>query len=188
MRSHYCGQVTEGLLEQKVSLCGWVNRRRDHGGVIFIDLRDREGLAQVVYDPDREDAFALADTVRNEFVIKITGRVRNRPEGTINPDLPSGEVEVLGHSIEILNKAKTPPFQLDDENVGDDHRLKYRYIDIRRPEMQHNLKLRSKVSRLFRDYLDDHGFLEVIVFFYGIDVKHKLLVVKLLFRLYQRKL
>ena len=142
-------------------MCGWVHRRRDHGGVIFIDLRDREGLAQVVYDPDRADSFAVAETLRNEFVIRITGRVRRRPEGTINPNLPTGEVEVLGHTLEILNKARTPPFQLDDENVQDDIRLRYRYVDLRRETMQDNIKLRSRVTRAIRDYLDGHGFLDI---------------------------
>ena len=142
-------------------MCGWVHRRRDHGGVIFIDLRDREGLAQVVYDPDRADSFALAETLRNEFVIRITGRVRRRPEGTLNPNLPTGEVEVLGHTLEILNKARTPPFQLDDENVQDDIRLRYRYVDLRRETMQENIKLRSRVTRAIRDYLDGNGFLDI---------------------------
>ncbi|NNE38870.1 MAG: aspartate--tRNA ligase, partial [Gammaproteobacteria bacterium] len=129
--------------------------------VIFIDLRDREGLAQIVFDPDREEPFAIADSVRNEFVIQITGKVRNRPEGTVNPDLPTGEVEVLGYSIEILNKSLTPPFQLDDEHVHDDIRLRYRYVDLRRPIMQHNIRLRSKTARALRDYLDGLGFLEI---------------------------
>ena len=142
-------------------MCGWVHRRRDHGGVIFIDLRDREGLAQVVYDPDRADSFALAETLRNEFVIRISGRVRRRPQGTVNPNLPTGEVEVLGHTLEILNKAKTPPFQLDDENVQDDIRLRYRYVDLRREPMQANIKLRSRVTRAIRDYLDGRGFLDI---------------------------
>ena len=142
-------------------MCGWVHRRRDHGGVIFIDLRDREGLAQVVYDPDRADSFALAETLRNEFVIRITGRVRRRPEGTLNPNLPTGEVEVLGYTLEILNKARTPPFQLDDENVQDDIRLRYRYVDLRRDTMQENIKLRSRVTRAIRDYLDGRGFLDI---------------------------
>jgi aspartyl-tRNA synthetase len=161
MRSHYCGHLDTSLLDQEVELYGWVHRRRDHGGVIFIDLRDREGLAQIVFDPDRAEAFAIADMVRNEFVLKITGRVRNRPEGTINADMPTGEVEVLGHSIEILNKAKTPPFQLDDEHVHDDIRLRYRYVDLRRPVMQKNMRLRSQVSRLMHSFLDDNGFLEI---------------------------
>ncbi len=161
MRSHYCGQLDTSLLDQEIELYGWVHRRRDHGGVIFIDLRDREGLAQIVFDPDREEAFAIADSVRNEYVLRITGKVRNRPEGTINPDMPTGEVEVLGHSIEILNKAKTPPFQLDDENVHDDIRLRYRYVDLRRPAMQQNMRLRSQVSRLMHNFLDNEGFLEI---------------------------
>jgi len=142
-------------------LCGWVHRRRDHGGVIFIDLRDRYGLAQVVFDPDRPDPFAVADSVRHEYVVRVTGRVRHRPEGTVNPDLPTGEVEVLGHSIEILNHAKTPPFQLDDQNVQDDTRLRYRYVDLRRPEMQYNLELRSRVCRFLREFLNERGFLEI---------------------------
>ena len=161
MRSHYCGQLSAGLIGEEVALCGWVHRRRDHGGVIFIDLRDRHGLAQVVYDPDRAESFALAETLRNEFVIRITGRVRRRPEGTINPNLATGEVEVLGHTLEILNKAKTPPFQLDDENVQDDIRLRYRYVDLRREAMQDNIKLRARVTRAIRDYLDGRGFLDI---------------------------
>ena len=161
MRSHYCGQLTAGMIGEEVALCGWVHRRRDHGGVIFIDLRDREGLAQVVYDPDRAEPFAVAETLRNEFVVRVTGRVRRRPDGTINPNLPTGEVEVLGHTLEILNKARTPPFQLDDENVQDDIRLRYRYVDLRREEMQENIKLRSRVTRAIRDYLDGHGFLDI---------------------------
>ena len=161
MRTHYCGQLTADMIGEEVALCGWVHRRRDHGGVIFIDLRDREGLAQVVYDPDRADSFALAETLRNEFVIRITGRVRRRPEGTLNPNLPTGEVEVLGHTLEILNKARTPPFQLDDENVQDDIRLRYRYVDLRRETMQENIKLRSRVTRAIRDYLEGSGFLDI---------------------------
>ena len=161
MRSHYCGELTADMIGAEVALCGWVHRRRDHGGVIFIDLRDREGLAQVVYDPDRADSFAVAETLRNEFVIRITGRVRRRPEGTVNPNLPTGEVEVLGHTLEILNKARTPPFQLDDENVQDDIRLRYRYVDLRREDMQENIKLRSRVTRAIRDYLEQHGFLDI---------------------------
>ena len=149
------------MIGEEVALCGWVHRRRDHGGVIFIDLRDRDGLAQVVYDPDRADSFALAETLRNEFVIRITGRVRRRPEGTINPNLATGEVEVLGHTLEILNKARTPPFQLDDENVQDDIRLRYRYVDLRREAMQDNMKLRARVTRAIRAYLDGRGFLDI---------------------------
>ena len=161
MRSHYCGQLTAAMIGEEVALCGWVHRRRDHGGVIFIDLRDREGLAQVVYDPDRAESFAVAEALRNEYVIRITGRVRRRPEGTVNPNLPTGEVEVLGHTLEILNKARTPPFQLDDENVQDDIRLRYRYVDLRRETMQENIKLRSRVTRAIRAYLDGRGFLDI---------------------------
>ena len=161
MRSHYCGHLDTSLIDQEVQLCGWVHRRRDHGGVIFIDLRDRYGLAQVVFDPDRPDPFTVADSVRHEYVVRVTGRVRHRPEGTVNPDLPTGEVEVLGHSIEILNRAKTPPFQLDDQNVQDDTRLRFRYVDLRRPEMQYNLELRSRVCRFLREFLNERGFLEI---------------------------
>ena len=161
MRSHYCGALSSNHIDQKIQLCGWVHRRRDHGGVIFIDLRDREGIAQIVFDPDRAEPFAIADSVRNEFVIRITGKVRNRPEGTINPDMPTGEVEILGHTIEILNKAKTPPFQLDDEHVHDDVKLRYRYVDLRRPVMQENLRLRSQVVKEMRAFLDDKGFLDI---------------------------
>ena len=161
MRSHYCGQLNSSLLDQEVELCGWVHRRRDHGGVIFIDLRDREGIAQIVFDPDHPEPFAIADSVRNEFVLRIKGKIRNRPEGTVNPDLATGEIEVLAGSIEVLNKAKTPPFQLDDENVADDTRLRYRYIDLRRPQMQHNMRLRAKVAKILRSYLDEKGFLEI---------------------------
>lgn len=161
MRSHYCGELNSSHIDQEIELCGWVHRRRDHGGVIFIDLRDREGIAQIVFDPDRAEPFAIADSVRNEFVIKITGKVRNRPEGTINPEMPTGEVEILGYSIEILNKAKTPPIQMDDEHVHDDIKLKYRYIDLRRTFMQRNLRLRSKIAKEMRDFLDARGFLDI---------------------------
>ncbi len=161
MRSHYCGQLNTSLIDQQVELCGWIHRRRDHGGVIFIDLRDREGIAQIVFDPDQPESFATADAVRNEYVLRITGRVRHRPEGTVNPDIPTGEVEVLGQHIEILNKAKTPPFQLDDENVQDDIRLRYRYIDLRRPVMQKNMRMRTQVTRAMRLFLDEHGFLDI---------------------------
>ena len=149
------------MIGMEVALCGWVHRRRDHGGVIFIDLRDREGLAQVVYDPDRAEPFVVAETLRNEYVVRVTGRVRRRPDGMLNPNLPTGEVEVLGHTLELLNRAKTPPFQLDDENVHDDIRLRYRYVDLRREAMQHNIKLRSRVTRAIRAYLDDKGFLDI---------------------------
>ena len=161
MRSHYCGELNSTHIDQEIELCGWVHRRRDHGGVIFIDLRDREGIAQIVFDPDRAESFAIADSVRNEFVIKITGKVRHRPEGTINPEMPTGEIEVLGYSIEILNKAKTPPIQMDDEHVHDDIKLKYRYVDLRRTFMQRNLRLRSKIAKEMRDFLDARSFLDI---------------------------
>jgi aspartyl-tRNA synthetase len=162
MRSHYCGHLHASHIDQEVALCGWVHRRRDHGGVIFIDLRDREGLVQVVCDPDLPEMFATAEQVRNEYVLRITGRVRSRPEGTFNPDLPTGEVEVLCRELEVLNRAETPPFQLDEhERVSEELRLRYRYIDLRRPEMFNRIKLRSEVTRLLRSYLDSHGFIDI---------------------------
>ncbi len=161
MRTHYCGEIDERLLDQNVSLAGWVHRRRDHGGVIFVDLRDREGLVQVVFDQDDAAMFALAETLRNEYVIHLTGRVRPRPEGTVNERLPTGRVEVLVERLEVLNVAQTPPFQLDDEDVKEDVRLRYRYIDLRRPQMLANFRLRAQVTQLLRRYLDQHGFLDV---------------------------
>jgi len=161
MRTHYCGELNRNHLGQTVTLCGWAHRRRDHGGVIFIDLRDRAGTAQVVSDPDRAETFANAEKIRNEFVLKITGVVRDRPEGTVNPNLPSGEVEVLAHTIEILNPSVTPPFLLDDENLSENVRLEHRYLDLRRPAMQNNMMLRYRVSKTLRDFLDQHGFIEV---------------------------
>jgi aspartyl-tRNA synthetase len=161
MRSLYCGEPNETHLDQEVTLCGWVHRRRDHGGVIFVDLRDHKGLVQIVFDPDREAVFATAERVRNEFVLKVTGRVRNRPEGTVNPDMPTGQVEVLGLELEVLNAAETPPFQLDDQDVNEELRLRYRYIDLRRPEMQQKLRLRARVTRDMRTYLDENGFIDV---------------------------
>jgi aspartyl-tRNA synthetase len=161
MRSLYCGELNETHLDQEVTLCGWVHRRRDHGGVIFVDLRDHKGLVQVVFDPDREAIFATAERVRNEYVLKVTGRVRNRPEGTINPDMPTGSVEVLGLELEVLNAAETPPFQLDDQDVNEEMRLRFRYIDLRRPEMQEKLRLRARVTHAMRTYLDEHGFIDV---------------------------
>ena len=161
MRTHYCGHVTAAELDQIVTLCGWVHRRRDHGGVIFIDLRDREGLVQVVCDPDRAATFAVAESVRSEFVLRITGKVRRRPAGTENTELASGEIEVLSHDIEILNASVTPPFQLDEENLSENVRLTHRVIDLRRPQMQKNLQLRYAVARAFRRFLDDHGFIDV---------------------------
>jgi aspartyl-tRNA synthetase len=161
MRTHYCGLVNATHLDQIVTLCGWAHRRRDHGGVIFIDLRDREGLVQVVCDPDQPDAFAIADSVRNEFVLRITGRVRRRPDGTVNPNLASGEVEVLAQDIEVLNPSVTPPFQLDDENLSETVRLTHRVLDLRRPSMQNNLRLRYRVAMAFRRFLDEHGFIDI---------------------------
>ena len=161
MRTHYCGQVTEALTGQTVNVCGWVHRRRDHGGVIFIDLRDREGLLQVVFDPDAAEVFAQAERLRNEYVVRITGKVRVRPAGTENANLGTGRIEVLGQQIELLNKSETPPFQLDDDSVGEEARLKYRYIDLRRPLMQQNLRLRHDVIRRIRNYMDAQGFIDV---------------------------
>ena len=162
MRSHYCGQLDETLVDQTVTLCGWVHRRRDHGGVIFLDMRDRDGIAQVVVDPDTADAFATADRARSEFVLRISGRVRPRPEGTQNPKMPTGMIEVLAKEVEVLNTAATPPFQLDEHGkVGEDVRLKYRYIDLRRPEMIEKLRLRSRVSHHVRAFLEGQGFLDI---------------------------
>jgi aspartyl-tRNA synthetase len=161
MRSLYCGEPNETHLDTEVTLCGWVHRRRDHGGVIFIDLRDHKGLVQVVFDPDREAVFATAERVRNEYVLRVTGRVRSRPEGTANPDMPTGQVEVLGLDLEVLNAAETPPFQLDDQDVNEELRLRYRYIDLRRPEMQEKLRLRARVTHAMRIYLDANGFIDV---------------------------
>jgi len=161
MRSHYCGEVNASLLDQEVELSGWVNRRRDHGGVIFIDLRDREGIVQVVFDPDAPENFSIAEEVRSEFVLRIKGRVRRRPEGTENSEMSTGEVEMLGLEIEILNRAETPPFQLDDEKINEELRLRYRYIDLRRTEMQQRLRLRANVTRRVRAYLDENGFLDI---------------------------
>jgi len=161
MRTDYCGLIDKRFLGQTVTLFGWVHRRRDHGGVIFIDLRDREGLVQVVIDPDTPATFATADRARSEFVIKVEGKVRPRPQGTVNPNLRSGEIEVLALQIEILNPSLTPPFQLDDENLSENVRLEYRVIDLRRPEMQRNLRLRYKVAMAVRRYLDAQGFIDV---------------------------
>ena len=162
MRSHYCGDLREEHIGQEITLTGWVHRRRDHGGVIFLDLRDREGLTQVVFDPDREQSFALADSCRNEFVVEVAGLVRARPEGTSNPDMPTGAIEVLGKELVILNKAETPPFQLDEhQQVGEDVRLRHRYVDLRRPEIQQKLRFRSKVTHQVRAYLEEQGFLDI---------------------------
>ncbi len=160
MRSHYCGQVNESLTGSEVEVCGWVHRRRDHGGVIFIDLRDREGLLQVVFDPDSPEMFALAEKVRGEYVLRVKGKVRPRPEGTVNPNLASGAVEVLAGELTVLNAAETPPFH-HDEHAGEDLRLKYRYLDLRREEMQARLQLRHRVTHALRQFMDNHGFLDV---------------------------
>ncbi|MBA4253490.1 MAG: aspartate--tRNA ligase [Comamonadaceae bacterium] len=161
MRSHYCGLVTEALLGQAVSLCGWVNRRRDHGGVIFIDLRDREGTLQVVCDPDRPEMFASAEGLRNEFCVQIQGVVRARPAGTANEAIKSGQVELLCHAITVLNPSVTPPFTLDDDNLSETTRLTHRVLDLRRPAMQRNLMLRYRVAMAVRQFLDAHGFIDI---------------------------
>ncbi|MEM9057942.1 MAG: aspartate--tRNA ligase, partial [Pseudomonadota bacterium] len=160
MRTHYCGEVTENLIDSHVSVAGWVHRRRDHGGVIFIDLRDREGLLQVVIDPDTPEIFAIAESVRSEYVLSVTGRVRNRPEGTINEKMPTGRVEVLAKDLVVLNPSETPPFH-HDETVNEELRLKYRYLDLRRDQMQANLRLRHAITRAMRGFLDDEGFLDI---------------------------
>ncbi|MEE9422985.1 MAG: aspartate--tRNA ligase [Gammaproteobacteria bacterium] len=161
MRTQYCGELNSAHLDQEVTLVGWAHRRRDHGGVIFVDLRDREGRIQVVFDPDTEQTFATAEQVRSEFVLQVQGKVRRRPEGTINKDMSTGEVEVLGKQLTILNAAETPPFHLDDDAVSEEHRLRYRYIDLRRPEMLKHIQLRSQVTRELRNYLDENGFLDI---------------------------
>ncbi|MGB1188201.1 MAG: aspartate--tRNA ligase [Cycloclasticus pugetii] len=162
MRSHYCGDINENHLGQEVEICGWVHRRRDHGGVIFIDLRDREGIVQVVFDPDRADSFAIAESVRGEYVLKLKGRVRPRPEGTINPKMKTGKVELLGLELEILNRSETTPIQVDgDIEVNEETRLRYRYIDLRRPEMLEKIRLRRDVTLNLRRFLEDEGFYEI---------------------------
>ena len=161
MRTHYCGQLNAQTIGQEVTLCGWAHRRRDHGGVIFIDLRDRQGLAQVVCDPDRPEMFKIAETIRNEYCLKITGKVRARPAGSTNPNIASGEVEVLCHEIEVLNPSITPPFQLDDENLSETVRLTNRVLDLRRPQMQKNMQLRYRTAMAFRRYLDQAGFIDI---------------------------
>ncbi len=163
MRSHYCGSLNESHIGQVVEIAGWVHRRRDHGGVIFIDLRDREGLLQVVFDPDSRETFHIAETVRSEYVLKVAGQIRHRPAGTENPHLPSGKVELAVQSVTILNRAETPPFMIDaeDEDVSEELRLKYRYLDLRRPQMLERLKLRSRVAAVLRNYLDGQGFMDI---------------------------
>ncbi len=161
MRTHYCGQLNATHLGKTVSLCGWAHRRRDHGGVIFIDLRDREGLAQIVCNPEPAEMFKIAESVRNEFVLRVTGKVRRRPEGSENANLASGEIELVCQEIEVLNASVTPPFQLDDENLSENVRLTHRVIDLRRPYMQKNMMLRYKTARAFRRFLDDAGFIDI---------------------------
>ena len=161
MRTHFCGELNREHIDHTVTVCGWVNRRRDHGGVIFVDLRDKKGILQVVFDPDSADMFALAESVRNEFVLKVTGLVRDRPEGTVNSEMPTGEVELLARELEILNQSETPPFQLDDDDVHDDIRLRYRYLDLRRPEMQYRMQLRAAVTHNMRSWLEENGFLDI---------------------------
>jgi len=160
MRSHYCGQVNASLVGEDITVTGWVHRRRDHGGVIFVDLRDREGLLQIVFDPDKPEIFAEAERIRGEFVLAVKGRVRPRPEGTVNPNMATGEIEVLATELTTLNDSATPPFH-HDEQANEELRLKYRYLDLRRPEMLNNLRLRHRVTRAMRTYLDDNGFIDV---------------------------
>ena len=162
MRTHYCGEMNQSLVGEEVTLCGWVHRRRDHGGVIFLDTRDREGIAQVVFDPDTPESFAIAEQVRNEYVIRISGRVRPRPVGTVNPEMPTGAVEVLGKNLEILNRSETSPIPVDEYvEAGEDVRLHYRYIDLRRPEMTERMRFRSRLARTVREFFDSRGFLEI---------------------------
>ena len=161
MRTHYCGELNRQQVDQQVSVCGWVNRRRDHGGVIFVDLRDKKGMLQVVFDPDDAAMFAEAETLRNEYVLQVEGLLRMRPEGTHNPDMATGEVELLAHKVNILNASETPPFQLDEEDVHDDNRLRYRYIDLRKPEMQYRMQLRAKVTHFLRGWLESNEFLDI---------------------------
>lgn len=161
MRSHYCGEVDAECVGKHIAVCGWVNRRRDHGGVIFLDLRDRAGVLQVVFNPEDDEMFRRADKARNEFVLRVEGAVRERPEGMVNESLATGKVELVAETLEVLNEAETPPFQLDDEDVGEEHRLAFRYIDLRRPAMQANLMHRARITRAIRRFLDDRGFLDI---------------------------
>ncbi len=161
MRTHYCGELNRQQVDQQVSVCGWVNRRRDHGGVIFVDLRDKKGMLQVVFDPDDAAMFAQAETLRNEYVIQVEGLLRIRPEGTHNPEMFTGEVELLAQSLQILNASETPPFQLDEDDVHDDNRLRYRYIDLRKPEMQYRMQLRARVTHFLRSWLESNEFLDI---------------------------
>lgn len=161
MRSHYCGDLNASHVGIEVDLCGWVHRRRDHGGIIFIDLRDKAGLVQIVCDPELPTAFHTAEQVRSEYVLRIRGAVRRRPAGTENTDLPTGEIEILGHSLDVLNRSEPPPFQLDDDNLSEELRLRYRYLDLRRPQMQERLRMRARVTRTMRRFLDAEGFLDI---------------------------
>src|SRR5258706_6666159 len=161
MRTHYSSELSAALVDRVVSLCGWAHRRRDHGGVIFIDLRDRDGLAQVVFHPDSQEAFRTAERIRNEYVLRITGKIRRRPEGTVNPDLRSGEIEVVAQEVEILNPSVTPPFQIDDDNLSETVRLENRVLDLRRPAMQKNLRLRHRAGMAARRFLDEHSFVDI---------------------------
>ena len=161
MRSHLCGTLDSAAIDSTVELSGWIHRRRDHGGVIFVDLRDHAGLIQVVFDPDRANIFRLAEQIRSEYVIHVKGQVRARPAGTENPDLTTGAIEVLGTELEVVNRAKTPPFQLDEWDVGEEHRLKYRYVDLRRPEMQQRLRLRAAITSRMRRFVEDNGFIDI---------------------------
>ncbi|MDP4789931.1 MAG: OB-fold nucleic acid binding domain-containing protein, partial [Haliea sp.] len=162
MRSYYCGALSTANIDEAVTLYGWVDRRRDHGGVIFLDMRDRAGIVQVVFDPDTQEHFQAADRVRSEYVLCVKGRVRARTDATINPAMATGQIEVLGKELEILNAAATPPFQLDEHTqVGEDVRLQYRYMDLRRPEMQNRLILRAKITAAVRNFLDAEGFLDI---------------------------
>lgn len=161
MRTHLCGVVTTEHLDSDIVFCGWVHRRRDHGGVIFVDLRDHTGLVQIVFDPDRAEIFAMAEQLRNEFVLRVTGRVRHRPEGTVNPEMPTGEVEVLATDLEILNRADTPPFQLDDTDVSEENRMRYRYVDLRRDDMQQRMRKRASIIGELRRHLDEQDFVDI---------------------------
>ena len=161
MRTHYCGEIDASLEGQEIEVCGWVHRRRDHGGVIFVDLRDREGLVQVVFDPDRPEMFSTAEHIRSEWVLRVKGRVRARPVGTLNPAMRTGEIELLGLELEVLNRADTPPIHLDDKDLSEELRLRYRYIDLRRPVMQKRIMMRARVTRSLRRFLDERGFLDI---------------------------
>ena len=161
MRTIYCGEVNSTFIGKEITLCGWAHRRRDHGGVIFIDLRDRKGIAQIVIDPDTPDAFKIAETVRNEFVLKVKSKVRQRPEGTVNKNISTGEVEMLVSEIEILNPSLTPAFVLDDENITESIRLENRFLDLRRDQMQNNLRVRYEITKSVRKSLDEQSFIEI---------------------------